>query len=128
MTPEQILAEPAMQEFLNMLDINVEYTRAEGGTLHHAGPDSTPETMVDYAGGYGALVLGHHHPALLDTAVAFLNERRPVLGQASRQPAVDGIAARLNDIVSREFGTDERYFAIFSHSGTESIEVALTHA
>ncbi|MEU1603733.1 aspartate aminotransferase family protein [Micromonospora matsumotoense] len=127
-TPEQTLAEPAMQELLNMLGINVEYTRAEGDTLHYVGPDGTPETVVDYAGGYGALVLGHNHPALLDTAVAFLNERRPVLVQASRQPAVDGIAARLNDIVSREFGTDERYFAIFSNSGAESIEVALKHA
>ncbi|MBM7086288.1 aspartate aminotransferase family protein [Micromonospora sp. MMS20-R2-29] len=127
-TPEQTLAEPAMQELLNMLGINVEYTRAEGDTLRYVGPDGTPETVVDYAGGYGALVLGHNHPALVDTAVTFLSERRPVLAQASRQPAVDQIAARLNDIVGREFGTDERYFAIFSNSGAESIEVALKHA
>ncbi|MEU6098286.1 aminotransferase class III-fold pyridoxal phosphate-dependent enzyme [Streptomyces sp. NPDC047079] len=127
-SPQSGLAEPAMQELLALLGIDVEYVRGEGNTLYFLDETGREVPVIDYAGGYGALVLGHNHPEVAAAVERFLGARRPVLAQASRQPAAARVVARLNDIVRREFGTAEPYYGVFSNSGAESVEVALKHA
>ncbi|MGW4511742.1 aspartate aminotransferase family protein [Streptomyces sp. NPDC004393] len=117
-----------MQDLLTLLGIDVEYVRGEGNTLYFLDETGHEVPVIDYAGGYGALVLGHNHPEVVATVESFLRARRPVLGQASRQPAAGRVVARLNDIVRREFDTAEPYYGVFSNSGAESVEVALKHA
>ncbi|MER5794521.1 aminotransferase class III-fold pyridoxal phosphate-dependent enzyme [Streptomyces sp. NPDC001980] len=122
------LAEPQMLQFLSFLGIDVEYVRAEGNTLYFRDENGEEIPVLDYAGGYGALILGHNHPDLVAAARDFLDSGTPVLAQASRQAAASKVAAALNRIVRREFGDPEPYYAVFSNSGAESIEVALKHA
>ncbi|MFE2571823.1 aspartate aminotransferase family protein [Streptomyces mirabilis] len=117
-----------MQDLLALLGIDVEYVRGKGNTLHCLDEAGKEVPVIDYAGGYGALVLGHNHPEVVATAKSFLGAGSPVLAQASRQPAAGRVLTRLNDIVHREFGTTEPYYGVFSNSGAESVEVALKHA
>ncbi|MFI5682172.1 aspartate aminotransferase family protein [Streptomyces cellulosae] len=117
-----------MQNLLALLGIDVEYVRGEGNTLYFLDEAGREVPVIDYAGGYGALVLGHNHPEVVATAESFLRSGNPVLAQASRQPAAGRVLARLNEIVRREFGTTEPYYGVFSNSGAESVEVALKHA
>lgn len=120
--------DPAMQEFLTLLGVDVTYVRAEENTLTMLADAGEEIPVIDYAGGYGALVLGHNHPEVVATVQSFLTARSPILAQASRQPAAEGVITRLNGIIHREFGTDEAYHGVFSNSGAESVEVALKHA
>ncbi|MEU5692902.1 aminotransferase class III-fold pyridoxal phosphate-dependent enzyme [Actinosynnema sp. NPDC020468] len=122
------LAEPQMHQLLVSLGVDVEYVRAEGNTLYLLDGNGAEVPVLDYAGGYGALILGHNHPAVVDRAREFLDAGTPVLAQASRQPLAGRVAARLNTVLHREFDTAEPYYAVFSNSGAESIEVAIKHA
>lgn len=127
-TSELELADPMMLQWLSMLGVDVEYVQGEGNTLHYIDDQGERISVLDYAGGYGALILGHNHPEIVTAAKDFLDARTPVLAQASRQPAASKVATTLNAILHREFGVDEPYFAVFSNSGAESVEVALKHA
>ncbi|CCH32113.1 aminotransferase class III-fold pyridoxal phosphate-dependent enzyme [Actinosynnema sp. NPDC047251] len=127
-TAEYELAEPLMLQWLTALGVDVEFVRGEGNTLYFVGPDGTEVPVLDYAGGYGSLILGHNHPAIVDAARDFFDAGTPVLAQAARQPAASRVAAALNSVLHREFGVTEPYFAVFANSGAESVEVALKHA
>ncbi|MFE0424856.1 aspartate aminotransferase family protein [Streptomyces sp. NPDC058953] len=125
---ESELADPLLLQWLAALGLGVEYVRGEGNTLFLTADDGTETAVIDYAGGYGSLVLGHNHPGIVAAARSFLDAGTPTLAQGSRQPAASRVAAVLDGIVRREFGTDEPYFSVFSNSGAESVEVALKHA
>ncbi|MEV6926603.1 aminotransferase class III-fold pyridoxal phosphate-dependent enzyme [Dactylosporangium sp. NPDC051485] len=127
-THETELAEPQMAGLLAFLGIDVEFVRAERNTLYFTDAAGVTTPVLDYAGGYGALVLGHNHPEIVGAAREFLDAGRPVLAQASRQSDTSAVASALNRILNREFGTGEPYFAIFANSGAEGIEVAMKHA
>jgi glutamate-1-semialdehyde aminotransferase len=82
-----------MLEFLSFLGIDVEYVRGEGNTLYFIDGDNREVPVLDYAGGYGALVLGHNHPEIVAAAREFLDSGAPVLAQASRQPWAGRVAS-----------------------------------
>ncbi|AUG80443.1 class III aminotransferase [Kitasatospora sp. MMS16-BH015] len=126
--PELDLVEPHMLGFLTQLGIDVEYVRAEGNTLWYRDRDGREIPVVDYAGGYGALVLGHNHPELVATAQQLLADGTPILAQASLHPYASRVGAALNTILQREFPGAEPYFTVFANSGAESVEVAVKHA
>lgn len=123
------LAEPYLREVLGTAGLDVEYVRAAGNTLYRRGPvDGGEIPIVDFAGGYGSVLLGHNHPEIVGLARELLAAGTPVHAQFSRHPYANRLATELNRIVHRELGTDEPYFAIFANTGAEAVEAAVKHA
>ncbi|MFF3246811.1 aspartate aminotransferase family protein [Streptomyces sp. NPDC002870] len=125
---EPELAEPYLREVLGSAGLAVEYVRAEANTLFRLGEDGSEIPVVDFAGGYGSVLLGHNHPEIVRRAQELLAAGTPVHAQFSRHPYANRLAAELNRIAHRELGTDEPYFAIFANTGAEAVEAAVKHA
>ncbi|MHA7961798.1 aspartate aminotransferase family protein [Streptomyces sp. L500] len=127
-SPELELAEPFLLEWLASVGLDVEYVRAEGNTLYYRDADGGEVPVVDYAGGYGSLMLGHNNPEIVALAKSLLDGGVPVHAQFSRHPYANQVAGALNTILQRELGTTDAYSAIFANTGAEAIEAAIKHA
>ncbi|MBI0384158.1 aminotransferase class III-fold pyridoxal phosphate-dependent enzyme, partial [Streptomyces albiflaviniger] len=125
---EQELAEPYLRAVLDTAGLAVEYVRAEGNTLHRRDEDGGLLPVVDFAGGYGSVLLGHNRPEIVRCAQELLAADTPVHAQFSRHPYANRLAGELNRIIRRELDTTEPYFAIFANTGAEAVEAAIKHA
>ncbi|GLF93265.1 aspartate aminotransferase family protein [Streptomyces yaizuensis] len=126
-------AERFLEDMLSAWCLDVEYVRARGDTLFHLDADGTEQAVTDFVGGFGSLLLGHHHPAVVDRTRELLAAHTPVHAQFSLRTQAHQVATRLNDILRREFAgvadePDGGYAAIFANSGAEAVEAALKHA
>ncbi|WP_231626672.1 aspartate aminotransferase family protein [Streptomyces apocyni] len=117
-----------MRAVLASAGLDVEYVRAERNTLFMRGADGHEVPVVDYAGGYGSLLLGHNHPEITEHAVKVLAAQPPVHAQFSLHPDANQLALALNRIMRRELDDPEPHFAIFANSGAEANEAAIKHA
>src|SRR5262245_9240875 len=115
------LIKPQLCQLLDLLRIGVVFERAKGDYLYHR-RDGKEIGVLDLAGGYGSLLLGHHHPALVAEAQRLLGEGRPIHSQGSRHE----VAGRLARELSRRAGGD--YRVVFANSGAEAVEAAMKHA
>ncbi|MFD7974200.1 aspartate aminotransferase family protein [Streptomyces clavifer] len=122
------LAEPYLLGWLASLGLDVEYVRAEGNTLYYLGASGEEIPVLDFAGGYGSLILGHNHPEITTYAQQLLAAGTPVHAQFSRHPYANDVAVALNRIIQRELGTEDNYSAIFANTGAEAVEAAIKHA
>ncbi|MGW3012168.1 aspartate aminotransferase family protein [Streptomyces sp. NPDC001219] len=127
-TEQPQLAEPHLGAVLASAGLDAEYVRAEGNFLYQRGEDGREVTVVDYAGGYGSLLLGHNNPTITAYAVEVLQSGIPVHSQFSVHPEAAELALALNRIVCRETGDDEPFFAVLANTGAEANEAALKHA
>ncbi|MFI9203812.1 aspartate aminotransferase family protein [Streptomyces sp. NPDC053048] len=127
-SPELELAEPYLLEWLASVGLDVEYVRAEGNTLYYLDAQGQEIPVLDYAGGYGSLMLGHNNPEIVEYAKSLLDRGIPVHAQFSRHPYAHHVAVALNEILHRELGDDEPYSAIFANTGAEAVEAAVKHA
>lgn len=127
-TPGAALSEPFLGRQLVSMGLAVEYVRAEGNTLYRRGEDGAQTPVLDLVGGFGATILGHHHPDITAYAKALLDAGTPVHAQFSLHPYAEDVAHRLNTILRRELGVSEQYSVIFANSGAEAVEAALKHA
>lgn len=125
---EPQLAEPHLGAVLASAGLDAEYVRAEGNTLYQRGEDGREIPVLDYAGGYGSLLLGHNHPVITTYAKELLDTGVPVHSQFSLHPEAAELALALNRILRRETGDDEPFFAIFANTGAEANEAAVKHA
>ncbi|MEV4630611.1 aminotransferase class III-fold pyridoxal phosphate-dependent enzyme [Micromonospora sp. NPDC049523] len=126
--PDPELAEAYLRGLLSTLGLDVEYVRAEGNTLYYRGGAGQEVPVVDFVGGYGSLIFGHNHPELVSYARELLDQQIPIHAQFSYHPYANQLAGALNRIIWREFGTDDRYSAIFANTGAEAVETAMKHA
>jgi 4-aminobutyrate aminotransferase-like enzyme len=78
--------------------------------------------VLDLVGGYGSLLFGHHHPALVAEAQRLLVEGRPIHSQGSRHD----LAGRLARELTRRVDGD--YRVVFTNSGAEAVEAGMKHA
>ncbi len=105
---------PGLASMLHLLDFDRRYIRALGASVW----DADGNEYLDCLGAYGALNLGHNHPALL-TAIRRVEEM-PNLLQATINPIA---AAAAHDLAAITPQGLTRVF--FGNSGAEAVEGAL---
>jgi acetylornithine/succinyldiaminopimelate/putrescine aminotransferase/predicted amino acid dehydrogenase len=115
------MIKPQLCGLLDLLRIGVVFDRGRGDYLYHR-RDGEEVAVLDLVGGYGSLLLGHHHPALVAEAQRLLAEGRPIHSQGSRH----ALAGRLAQELTRRAGGD--YRVVFCNSGAEAVEAAMKHA
>jgi acetylornithine/succinyldiaminopimelate/putrescine aminotransferase/predicted amino acid dehydrogenase len=106
---------PKLAELLEFLHLDVTFDRAAGCYLW---PRGSEVPVLDLVGGYGTLLFGHNHPALVATALEYLEAGRPIHAQGSLKPMCGRLAERLSR---------GAYRVLFANSGTEAVEAALKH-
>ena len=115
------MIKPQLCGLLDLLRIGVVFDRGQGDYLYHH-RDGEEVAVLDLVGGYGSLLLGHHHPVLVAEAQRLLAEGRPTHSQGSRH----ALAGQLAGELTRRAGGD--YRVVFCNSGAEAVEAAMKHA
>jgi acetylornithine/succinyldiaminopimelate/putrescine aminotransferase/predicted amino acid dehydrogenase len=119
---------PRLHRLLRVLGLDVTYARASGDYLFPTsstarGPlEPIGETVLDLVGGYGCMLLGHNHPALVEAAVEHFRQGRPTFVQGSVREPANRLAATL----ARRAGGG--YSVVFTSTGAEAVEAAIKHA
>ena len=73
---------PGLVTMLELLDFDRRFVAARGAEVR----DAAGNTYLDFLGGYGALNLGHNHPAVLE-ALRRVEERPNLLQATSSVPS-----------------------------------------
>jgi len=116
---------PRVAEVLRAVGLDVAYERAEGDHLYYREGGELVR-VTDMLGGYGASLVGHNHPALVERAKALLDARRPFNAQASVRTYAGALAKRLSDLAGRTTG--RRYGVTLASTGAAAVEAAIKHA
>ena len=115
---------------LHAANLDVQYHRGEGSWLYYSPQTPTRGQheikVADFAGGYGSLLFGHNHPALIAEMQACLQTGNPMLVQGSVRGAAADLCAELDKWAHAE--TTQHYVTALVNSGTEAVEAALKHA
>lgn len=111
---------PKLAELLTSLKLDIEYTAASGNYLH----TKNNRKVLDFISGFGASLLGHNHPELVNCAVQSLQQNIPFNAQGSMRSDAALLAEKLNQLTPQ----GQNYYVNLSNSGAESIEAAVKHA
>ncbi len=110
---------PQWARLLDILEMNVEYTRCEGAELH----TTDGRRILDFNSGYCVHNIGHNHPRL----VAALKQELDAAGPAMLQSHVSGLAGELAEqLCARASGRLSKAF--FACSGAEGVETVIKFA
>jgi acetylornithine/succinyldiaminopimelate/putrescine aminotransferase/predicted amino acid dehydrogenase len=82
--------------------------------------DADGRSYLDFVGGFGAMNLGHNHPAVARAVAAALEQQAPGFAQAGVNPLAAAQAEQLVEVTPPGL---EMVF--FCNSGTEAVEAAL---
>ena len=117
-------ARPRLAEVLNSIGLDVVYRRGHGPYLEYQKDGETIE-VLDFLAGYGAGLLGHNHPALVEVARANLDEQVPTHTQASTRGWASVLCHELNRVLHASMGRE--YIVHLLNTGTEAVEAAVQH-
>ncbi|ODS23840.1 hypothetical protein AB835_06765 [Candidatus Endobugula sertula] len=118
-------AKPLPAKLMHMLRLDKVYQRASGNCLFYQG-DEGPVKVIDFACGFGALILGHNHPEIVEKAVSLLQDEIPIHAQMSIRSQTGLLASALSDEIHKKTG--KHYISTLANSGTEVVEAAIKHA
>lgn len=110
---------PQWVRLLELLEMNVRYTRCAGAELH----TSDGERILDFLSGYCVHNLGHNHPAI----IAALHDELERSGPAMLQSHVPDLAGELAEKLCRLAG-GRLNKAYFCSSGSEGVETVIKFA
>jgi acetylornithine/succinyldiaminopimelate/putrescine aminotransferase/predicted amino acid dehydrogenase len=113
---------PRLNQLLHTLRLDVSYERGQGDQLYYRDPGGREIEVLDLVGGYGSLLLGHAHPALVAEAQRLFASGRPTHAQGSRRDYAGQLARALSRRAQGDF------CVIFGNSGAEAVEAAMKHA
>jgi len=113
---------PRLSKLLQALRLDVVYHRAAGDFVFYRDENGIETEVLDLVCGYGSLLLGHSHPALVAEAQQFLSSGRPLHVQGSMREGACQLATELSRRANGDF------CAVFGNSGAEAVEAAMKHA
>ncbi len=113
---------PGVGQILRSLGLDVSYDRGRGDFVYRSDEHGAEIEVLDLVAGYGSLLLGHNHPALVAEAVRILTIGRPNHVQGSRRRFAEELAGELTRRTERDD------CVVFANSGTEAVEAAIKHA
>lgn len=117
-------SKPRLAEVLAAVGLDIVYRRGSGCYLEYEKGGESIQ-VLDFLAGYGAGLMGHHHPELAAIARANLEEGVPTHAQASSR----GWSALLSEELSRMLWkvTDREFVIHLLSTGTEVVEAAVHH-
>lgn len=118
-------AQPLTGQLLRALEMSVVYEQGQGQWLS-ALIQGERRSILDMTGGYGANLLGHKNPLVIEKAAHYLKYGEPSLVQGSNRASTGELAQRLSDLLKAETG-EGPWITTLSNSGTEAVEAALKH-
>lgn len=113
---------PHLTGLLRAVGLDASYHRAQGDELFLRDECGAEWPVLDLVGGYGSLLLGHHHPVLIAEMTRYLASGGPVHAQGSLRPVSERLAAELD----RRAGGE--HHVVLASTGAEAVEAALKHA
>jgi len=117
---------PRVGEILQALRLDVVYHRASGDRLYYRNERGEEVSVLDFLGGFGALVFGHNHPELAQVAVEHYTQQRPFLSQMSCRANTARLGAKFHQMMHERTG--RAYITTLASTGTEAIEASMKHA
>ena len=117
----------AVAEVLEATGQAVYYHRGVGNNLYYRNENGDEVPVLDLLGGYGAVILGHNHPDIIQEAQRLLTSDVPMHAQFSLREPAGRLAERLNEIMMPATG-GEAFNVTFANSGAEAVEAAIKHA
>lgn len=110
---------PAWYEVLEQLGLTAQAVKAEGCRLEF----DDGSQMLDFVSGYGAMALGHNHPALRDGLIDDLYSFIPNLHPLGVSASAGELAAELIHLAGMDGGK-----VFFGSTGADAVEAALKFA
>lgn len=110
---------PQWVRLLDLLDMNVQYTRCAGVDLDTADGDR----IFDFLSGYCVHNVGHNHPAVVAALKSELDRKGPAMLQSHVPELAGELAARLCHLAQGKLSK-----VSFCSSGSEGVEAAIKFA
>ena len=107
---------PQWVRLLDLLQMNAQYIRCEGGEL----TTSDGRMILDYLSGYCVHNAGHNHPAIIEQLQNELARRGPAMLQSHVADLAGDLAKRLCGLAGGKISK-----AFFACSGSEGVESAI---
>lgn len=119
-------ARPLTSKLLETMELNKHYFHGEGDYLYYEQKNKIHK-VLDLTGGYGANILGHRNPQILDVVQSWRESGSPSLTQGSIRKDAGLLAKRISEILQDET-SEGPWITTFSNTGTEAIEAAYKHS
>ncbi len=116
---------PNLDTQLKSLALDMPYHKGDGNYLYYE-KGGEEIRVLDFLGGFGALMFGHNNEHLAATLVAGLQQKIPFASQGSNRLEAGRLSWELNSLLRNKLGED--YLTILSNSGTEAIEICIKHS
>ncbi|MAZ66755.1 MAG: pyridoxalphosphate dependent aminotransferase, class III [Kangiellaceae bacterium] len=124
----QTYCKPTLAAALHSVGLDKTFHRASQQYLYYYDDQGIEQPVLDLLGGYGALLLGHNHPAMIRALTEQVQQCVPFHNQFSIRQGAGELASLLNPILQQETQWNEKFLCAFTSTGAESVEIALKHA
>ncbi len=117
---------PQLGDLLKRVRLDKTYFSGQGDYLYYLDSHGKKIKILDFLGGFGANLFGHHHPKLIAVAKRSLDQGLPFNAQASCRSQAARLGEKLCGLFQQRTGHE--YVATLANSGAEAVEAALKHA
>lgn len=119
------ISRPLPGQLLKILRLDKVFHSGEGSWLTYYNTKGEERRVIDYLGGYGATLLGHAPPELVEVAKEALEKKTPIFAQMSIPAAATACLEEIQLALKEE--VQEPYKIHLVNTGTEATEAALKH-